>query len=356
VKTLALIGPNANVTGTLQGNYYGHAPFIVSPFEGFQKVVSSIHLESGCAISGDDKSGFDGAVGAAKVADAVVLVMGLDQSQEREGHDRDILTLPGVQQELITTVAAAASGKPVIVVLLGGGMVDMTFAKASKDITAIVWAGYPGQSGGDAIARTVMGLSVPSGRLTQTMYPGSFNATVSMFNQNMRPDTSSNYPGRSYRFYTGEAVYPFGYGLSYTTFQYDWTAEEGQLVASKADIGAFASAYPTWQETAPMRRELAAVATASVKVTNTGSVAASDSVLLFVTPPKAGQDGTPLKYLVDFDKVYLEPGQSQTVSFGLTARDLALFGSDGRRYAPEGLGSVVVGVGENEQRIPLHYA
>lgn len=358
VKSVAVIGPNGNATGTLQGNYYGQAPFIVSPYEGFAK-LASVHYEKGCDISSQDKSGFNAAVGAAKVSDAVVLVVGLDQSQEREGHDRDILVLPGVQQDLITEVAAAAQGKPVILVVLGGGMVDLTFAKGSDQITAIMWAGYPGQSGGDAIARTVFGLSVPSGRLAQTMYPGSYVNNVSMFNQDVRPDPSKGYPGRSYRFYTGQPVYEFGYGLSYTTFKYTWSQgaiRDGEMRASRDSLRSFAAAYPTWTEAAPLRKDLPALASASVTVTNTGSVAAADSVLFFVTPPKAGEDGNPLKYLVDFTKVFLKPGESQTVKFDLTARDLSLFGRDGRRFAPEGMGSVIVGVGENEERFPLRYA
>lgn len=353
IKSIALIGPNANATSTLQGNYYGTAPYLVSPYEGFGK-LTTVNYEQGCDISGSSTSGFDAAVGAAKQSDAVVMVMGLDESQESEGHDRTILTLPGVQEQLITTVAQAAAGKPVVVVLLGGGMVDMSFAKTSDAISAIMWAGYPGQSGGDAIARTVFGLSVPSGRLAQTMYPGSFAQNVSMFTQNMRPDPSTGYPGRSYRFYTGEVVYPFGWGLSYTTFKYSLEGAD-ELQASLESLREFSSAYPTWREAAPMRGDLPSLAAASITVTNTGSVAASDSVLLFVTPPNAGKDGNPLKYLVDYEKVFLKPGQSQTVHFQLTARDLALFGTDGRRYAPEGLGSVVVGVGENEARFPLRY-
>ena len=126
----------------------------------------------------------------------------------------------GKQAELIEQVAAAAKD-PITLVILSGGPVDVSAAKANAKVGAIVWAGYPGQSGGDALAQILFGDVSPSGRLTQTWYPAAFAQQVSMFDMGMRPNATSGNPGRGYRFYTGTPVFAFGEGMSYTTFAYD---------------------------------------------------------------------------------------------------------------------------------------
>ena len=112
---------------------------------------------------------------------------------------------------------------------MGGGTVDLTAAKNNAKVGSIIWVGYPGQSGGIAIANTLTGKNVPSGRLTQTFYPASFVDDVSMFDMNMRPNPETGNPGRSYRFYTGTPVFKFGDGLSYNNFDYS-TTTDGQLL------------------------------------------------------------------------------------------------------------------------------
>ena len=142
-----------------------------------------------------------------------MIIVGIDQSVESEGHDRTQISLPGLQNQFIQEIAGNSSG-PVIVVVMGGGPLDITVPRDLEAVDAIVWCGYPGQSGGQAIADIIFGAYAPAGRLVYTMYPSSFVNEVSMFDMNMRANASSGNPGHTYRFYTGKPVYEFGTGLS----------------------------------------------------------------------------------------------------------------------------------------------
>jgi len=102
---------------------------------------------------------------------------------------------------------------------MSGGPLDISEIKHNPNVSAIIWCGYPGQSGGKAIAKIIKGERNPAARLPVTWYPADF-ANVSMRNVSLRPDVANNYPGRTYRFYNREPVYEFGYGLSYTSFTY----------------------------------------------------------------------------------------------------------------------------------------
>ncbi len=139
-----------------------------------------------------------------------MIVVGLDTTQEAEGLDRYSIALPGVQSQLIAAVAAAAKG-PVIVVVMSGGAVDLSQVVANSKVDAILWIGYPGQSGGQALAEIVFGDAVPSGRTIYTFYDSSFVQQSNFYDMGMRPVAGSN-PGRTYRFYTGTPVFPFGWG------------------------------------------------------------------------------------------------------------------------------------------------
>lgn len=131
-----------------------------SPLQGIERYAKTIH-QLGCAnvACADDKQ-FGGALNAARQADATVLVMGLDQSIEAETVDRASLLLSGHQQDLVSKVAAASKG-PTILVLMSGGPIDITFAKNDPRVAAILWAGYPGQAGGAAIADILFGSANP---------------------------------------------------------------------------------------------------------------------------------------------------------------------------------------------------
>lgn len=154
-KSLAVIGPNANVSKTLLGNYAGPPCTTITPLQGLMSYVKDIKYDQGCDNI-NCTSIVETSVELAKEADYVVLVMGLNQTHEREDLDREDLVLPGKQQSLIMSVAEAAKN-PVVLVLLCGGPVDVSFAKDVPKIGSILWAGYPGQAGGKAVAEIIFG-------------------------------------------------------------------------------------------------------------------------------------------------------------------------------------------------------
>ncbi|KAJ8541425.1 hypothetical protein K7X08_002241 [Anisodus acutangulus] len=143
-SSLAIIGPNANSAYVLRGNYDSPPCKFIEILKAFQGYVKTVQYHHGCNAVNCTSAAIDQAVNTARNADYVVLVMGLDQGQEREQFDRDDLVLPGQQENLITSVAKAAK-KPVILVLLSGGPVDVSFAKYHPKIGSILWAGYPGE-------------------------------------------------------------------------------------------------------------------------------------------------------------------------------------------------------------------
>ncbi|KAL0459754.1 UNVERIFIED_CONTAM: putative beta-D-xylosidase 2 [Sesamum latifolium] len=213
----AVIGPNSDVTVTMIGNYAGVACGYTTPLQGISTYSRTIH-QPGCAdVACADDALFGGAIQAARRADATIMVMGLDQSIEAEFRDRAGLMLPGRQQELISKVSAASKG-PTILVLMSGGPIDISFAKNDPRIAAVLWVGYPGQAGGAAIADVLFGTHNPGGKLPMTWYPQEYLNNLPMTTMDMRSDPSRNYPGRTYRFYKGPVVYPFGHGMSYTSF------------------------------------------------------------------------------------------------------------------------------------------
>ncbi|CAN6478266.1 unnamed protein product [Victoria cruziana] len=161
-KTLAVIGPNANASKTMIGNYEGVPCKYVTPLQGLSAYTSTVY-QPGCLSAWCAPNNFqpDAAVKAASAADATVLVIGADQSVEAESRDRVDLTLPGQQQQLVLQVADASKG-PVILVIMSGGPFDISFAKASDKISSILWVGYPGEKGGTAIADVIFGTYNPS--------------------------------------------------------------------------------------------------------------------------------------------------------------------------------------------------
>lgn len=160
IKTLAVIGPNANVTKTMIGNYEGTPCKYTTPLQGLAGTVSTTYLP-GCSNVACAVADVAGATKLAATADVTVLVIGADQSIEAESRDRVDLNLPGQQQELVIQVAKAAKG-PVLLVIMSGGGFDITFAKNDPKIAGILWVGYPGEAGGIAIADIIFGRYNPS--------------------------------------------------------------------------------------------------------------------------------------------------------------------------------------------------
>ena len=196
--TIALIGPLVNDTYFVQGNYRGKPPYVTTTLNALmaERNVKVTYVE-GCAVDSNDTSHFDEAVAAARAADYTVYVGGLTESQESEGHDRTVLTWPGVQQRLITALAAAAK-KPLIVLVMGGGQIDLTTERDASSVGALVWIGYPSMHGGRAIAEVLFGRFSPSGRLVTTSYPADY-VKLSMEDMQLRPNQATGNPGRTYK-------------------------------------------------------------------------------------------------------------------------------------------------------------
>ncbi|XP_060200718.1 probable beta-D-xylosidase 7 [Lycium barbarum] len=270
----------------------------------------------GCNFVNCTSAAIDEAVDIAKKADYVVLVMGLDQSLEREELDRSELGLPGMQESLITAIAQAAS-KPVILVLMCGGPVDVSFAKDNQNIGGILWVGYPGESGAAALAEIIFGEHNPGGRLPVTWYPKEFNK-IPMTDMRMRPVSSAGYPGRTYRFYNGPKVYEFGYGLSYTSYSYGFSSvnqDKVHFMNLKANKETETDFVPS-VAVSDIGSELCnnAIITVKVEVKNQGEMAGKHPVLLFLKHSST-MDEVPRKTLIGFKSVNLEAGENTHIAF-----------------------------------------
>jgi beta-glucosidase len=256
------------------------------------------------------------AVAAAQAADAVVMVLGLSSRLEGEempvriegfaGGDRSSLDLPKVQQQLMEKVMAAAKGKPVVLVLQNGSALSIGWADAN--VPAIVEAWYGGQAGGTAVGDVLFGNVSPAGRLPLTFYRSV---------DDLPPFDDYAMKGRTYRYFTGAPLYPFGHGLSYSRFAY-----AKLVVPKKAAVGA-------------------PVAVA-VEVHNAGAVASDEVVQLYVTDAEASGP-VPLRALKGFERISLKPGEKRVVRFTLDERALSLVGPDGQRVVEPGRFTIAVG-------------
>lgn len=353
--SLAVIGPNANASETLLGNYHGRPCKSITPLKALQGYAKYTNYEAGCDTVKCPQATIDKAVEAAKAADYVVLIMGLDQSQEREAHDRRHLGLPGKQQELISSVAKAAK-KPVILVILSGGPVDITPAKYDKKIGGIFWAGYPGEAGGIALAEIIFGDHNPGGRLPVTWYTQDY-VKIPMTDMRMRPDTKTGYPGRTYRFYKGGNVYDFGFGLSYSNYIYEFASAIAQnklylnesSISSKvksSDSGRFRLVPDLSEEFCEKKKFPVRVA-----VKNHGEMVGKHPVLLFVGQ-KNPNNGSPMKQLVGFKSVILSAGERAELEFILNPCEHLSHANEGGLMVVEE-GSYFLQVGDVEYPLDI---
>ena len=260
------------------------------------------------------------AVAIASQSDLVVAMVGLSPELEGEemkiqvegfaGGDRTDIQLPASQVKMLQEVAA--TGKPIVVVLLNGSALAANWAQ--EHANAILEAWYPGEFGGKAIAQTLLGENNPSGRLPVTFY-----ASVKDL-----PDFSDYaMKNRTYRYFTGTPLYAFGYGLSYTRFAY-------------SDI-------KLNQTTIHAGDEL----TARVDVKNVGSLPGNEVAELYLTPPASGNHGlSPRLQLEGYQRVFLRPGESRTLTFHLTPRDLSEVDAEGVRSVQAGDFGIAIGGGQ----------
>ncbi|KAL4565254.1 hypothetical protein LXL04_029340 [Taraxacum kok-saghyz] len=347
IKSLAVIGPNANVTETMIGNYAGIPCQYTTPLQGLSASVKTLY-EPGCLNVKCDIVQLDNAKKLAASADAMVLVMGSDLSIEAETVDRVDITLPGQQNLLISEVASASKG-PVILVIMSGGGMDIRSEKENPKITSILWVGFPGEAGGAALADIVFGRFNPSGRLPMTWYPQSFVEKVAMTNMNMRPNLKTGHPGYSYRFYNGETVYPFGYGLSYSSYVHHLVKAPSLMLIpiDKAQVCA-SSECESIDAVERVCRNL--VFDVKIRVMNVGEMEGSHIVFLFSSPPPIHNAAR--KQLLDFQKVVLDSQQRMVVSFRIdVCKHLSVVDEDGNKKVA--LGEHVLHVGDLQHSLNL---
>ncbi|CAF2552210.1 unnamed protein product [Rotaria sp. Silwood2] len=335
-KKIALIGPTANATELMQGSYFGKAPFLIDPVTAIKAMTTGklidVEFAYGCKIKDPDDSGFSAAIELARSADIIIFFGGLDQSIEGESFDRTSITIPDIQWALIHQLETVVRS-PIHVVIMSGSGLDLTYIRDSSQFGSLIWMGYAGQSGGLAISNVIFGQYNPGGRLPITMYPASYVDDVSMFDMQMRP--SSTNPGRTYKFYTGKAVYEFGSGLSYTTFLYSWS-NDTSISSSYSILSLIKKTYDEHRVLVRLFR---------VDVTNTGDMSGDDVVLAFVRSRNATMNGeiSPIKQLFSFERVSLAVNQTKEVFFPLTVRHLLTIARDGTKWLHPGSYDILIG-------------
>jgi len=190
---------------------------------------------------------------------------------------------------------------------MSGGPLDLNRVKHNNKVQSILWVGYPGQSGGDAIAQIIYGVHSPAGRLPHTVYLENYVNQISMEDMNMRP--SKNSPGRTYRFFTGTPVYEFGHGLSYTNFTVHPVKSQESISISKDFVQ---SKYEIDEDYA--------VVNFTYNITNVGKVTSDFVFHLYEIGPNPGKNGNPLRSLVFFDRLHnIKPGHSDIVHVSIRA-------------------------------------
>ncbi|KAJ6148768.1 hypothetical protein N7497_010750 [Penicillium chrysogenum] len=327
-RSVALIGPWANVTTTMQGNYYGAAPYLTGPLAALQASDLDVNYAFGTNISSETTSGFEAALSAARKSDVVIFAGGIDNSVEAEGVDRETITWPGNQLQLIEQLSEL--GKPLVVLQMGGGQVDSSSLKANKNVNSLVWGGYPGQSGGPAILDILTGKRAPAGRLTVTQYPAEYALQFPATDMSLRPKGSN--PGQTYMWYTGKPVYEFGHGLFYTTFETSLANSHRANNGASFDIVKLLSrsnaGYNVIEQVPFMNY--------TIEVENTGTVTSDYTAMAFVNT-KAGPSPHPNKWLVGFDRLGgIEPHATQTMTIPVSLDNVARTDEDGNRIVYPG--------------------
>jgi len=330
LKSIAVIGPNAHDDSVLLGNYFGIPSHSVTPLDGIRAAVSEqtkVWYAPGCKLLGTARDGLaragnlSEAMSMAERADVVVLCLGLsadiegeqgDASNSEAAGDKKDLRLTGLQQPLLEEILAL--GKPTVVVVLSGSALDLSYAQ--EHAGAIIQAWYPGEECGHALAEILFGDYSPAGRLPIT-FPKSID--------DVPPITDYAMSGRTYRYAEKTPLYPFGYGLSYTEFDY-------------SDLRLSAASLPAGESL-----------TVSVTVTNVGKVAGDEVVQLYLADLEASCV-VPKHSLRGFKRITLAPGASTQVEFDLDARAQSLINEQGKRVLEPGRFRLTVGGSQPDER------
>ena len=335
LRRVAVVGPNADHIYNQLGDYTARQTAANTVRDGLERALGRGRVEyvRGCAVRDADVSGIPAAVAAARRADVVVAVVGGSSARDfgtefletgaakatndavrdmecGEGNDRATLSLMGAQQQLLE--ALKATGKPLVVVYIAGRPLDMNWAAEETDALLAAW--YPGQRGGDAVADVLLGRVNPAGRLPVSV-PRSVGQIPVYYNKK-RP------ANHDYTDFTAQPLYPFGYGLSYSAFEYsDLRAER-----SADGFGV------------------------SCTVRNTSDRTGDEVVQLYVTDPVASTV-RPLRQLCGFSRVTVPAGESRTLRFEVGEEALSLIDAAGRRVVEPGDFELAVGASSSDLRL-----
>lgn len=299
---------------TCLGNYAGEPTYLHGPLYALQAANISVNYAGGNpGGQGDPTTNrWSNLKPTMDASDVLIYVGGIDNSVEEEGHDRTSLAWTGAQLDVITQLAD--TGKPVIVVSMGGGQIDSSPIANNPNISALLWAGYPGQDGGSAIVDILTGKAAPAGRLPQTQYPSSYISAVPMTDMGLRP--GENNPGRTYKWYNDTPVFEFGFGMHYTNF----SAQVASPLNQSYVIADLLSACPSINST---NLASCAFASVTVNVTNMGTTA-SDYVTLAFIAGNFGPAPQPKKSLVSYQRLFnIAGGASSTATLNVTLASLA---------------------------------
>ncbi|MHA1194755.1 MAG: glycoside hydrolase family 3 C-terminal domain-containing protein [Promethearchaeota archaeon] len=306
LKKIAVIGPNADNLDVLLGNYNGTPSKYTTILEGIKKIVSprtEVLYSEGSPLKRSSKDGFEEAISIARQSDVVIMVLGLSprlEGEEGEAVESDLkgdrlnLNLPGSQEPLLKEIDSL--GVPIILILTGGSALAVDYAKES--VPAILESWYPGEEGGQAVAEVLFGLCNPAGRLPITFYKST----------DQLPDFRDySMQGRTYRYFEGEPLFPFGLGLSYTKFEYDNLIVDSKKVEIGEDIKL------------------------NFVVRNVGNIAGDEVIQLYLKHlnPSCRAPRIELK---GFKRIFLNPNDEKKISFTLSRQDYCIVNDDGRRF------------------------
>ncbi len=314
-KKVLLVGPNAANVNLLLGNYYGTNDRLVTILEGLigkSHEGMVIEYRPGCTLKGENENAVDWTAFEAKASEIVIAAFGLDPSLEgeegdaissHEQGDRTSVSLPASQEAYLRKLRE--TGTPLVLILAGGSPIAVPYDIA--DAILFVW--YPGEEGGNAVADVLFGDVSPSGKL-----PLTFPKSV----EQLPPYRDYDMKGRTYRYFTQEPLFPFGFGLSYTTFSYD------TLMLSKDAIRAGESVD------------------IAVNVSNRGQRDAEEVAQMYLTDMAASVD-VPLYALKGFQRVMIKAGETKQLRFTITPEMMALVNEEGQSVLEPGEFTIMVG-------------
>ncbi|KAK4159859.1 glycoside hydrolase [Cladorrhinum sp. PSN259] len=314
---VAMIGFWANAADKMLGGYSGTPATNNDPVTAARAMGMTVNYVTG-PLTQSSAGDTNAAVSAAQKSNVVIFFGGIDNTVEKESGDRTGIAWPSGQLSMIQRLAQ--TGKPVIVVRLGTH-VDDTPLLSIPNVKAILWAGYPGQSGGAAVMNIITGVANPAGRLPITVYPSSYTSQAPYTNMALRP--SGSYPGRTYRWYD-KAVFPFGHGLHYTSFSVAVSSKSFAREYSISELLSSCQGKAAYLDLCPFP-------SVPITVINTGSKT-SDYVALAFLSGQYGPQPYPIKTLATYKRLAeIKPGEAVNVELEWKLESLSRVDERGNR-------------------------